>query len=288
MASSVAEKNEKLKIRAEAEKMVNEQIERNMRVSFGEDDDGNCGPCRSIFGRRRRLPVPTGEAAPAKRSGVMFGVGKRIDPHAKLAEAASALEERIGQLELRVSEGRMDAATAMRAGKKQLAMRLLKKTKLVEQKLAANQKSLDAIEAQLLLMSEAAMQKTLASALASSSKGLKNQSKLIAKAESAVDTAADARDMATELNDVFAEFTAGNGTGDDDDLLAELNAMVGDDPSPVTGETAGQAIERLEAKHEQWDEIELARQKPVADTRSVFRRRRSDDRAQLLELGASV
>ena len=284
MASSVSEKHEKLKIRKAAEELLNQQIDRNMSVSFG--DEGRCSFCPTIFGRRKRIPIPTGESKPKSRS-QLFGVGKRIDPHQKLTEAASSLEERVKELEQRVLEGRTDAAAAMKTGNKSLALRLLKKSKLVETKMVANQKSLDAIEAQLLLLGEAAMQKTLASALASSSKGFKNQSKMIAKAENAIDVAADARDMAAELSDVFAEFgNSDTGAPDDLDLLAELNAMVAEDPSPATGETATQAMEKLEAKHSEWDEIELVRRNEKK--KPSIRRRRADDRVQLLEPAMAV
>ncbi len=278
MASSTNEKHEKLKIRKAAEALLNEQVDRNMSVSFG--DEGRCSFCPAIFGRRKRIPIPTGESKTKTRSQI-FGVGKRVDPHQKLTEAASSLEERVKELEQRVLEGKLDAAAAMKAGNKTLALRLLKKSKLVETKMVANQKSLDAIEAQLLLLGEAAMQKTLASALASSSKGFKNQSKMIAKAENAIDVAADARDMAAELSDVFAEFGNSDvGAPDDIDLLAELNAMIAEDPSPATGETATQAMEKLETKHAEWDEIELIRRN---EKKPSIRRRRTDDRVQLLE-----
>lgn len=281
MASSTNEKHEKLKIRKAAEALLNQQVDRNMSVSFG--DEGRCTLCPTIFGRRKRIPIPTGEPKPKTRS-QLFGVGKRVEPHEKLTEAASSLEERVRELEQRVLEGKRDAAQAMKTGNKALALRLLKKSKLVETKMVANQKSLDAIEAQLLLLGEAAMQKTLATALASSSKGFKNQSRMIAKAESAIDVAADARDMAAELSDVFAEF--GNTDASDDiDLLAELNAMVADDPSPATGETVTQAMEKLETKHAEWDEVELIRRN---EKKPSIRRRRTDDRVQLLEPAMSV
>ena len=158
---------------------------------------------------------------------------KKADPHAKLADAAASMERRIQELELRAQSERAEAKSQMQSGHKAGAMRMLKRAKMTEKQLEANQGSLMAIEQQVDLMAQAQMQKQLANALASSSKGMKAQKKLLKTAESAVDEAQDARDMADDLGQVMTEF-ANSSTIDaeDEDLLSELQQMVDDDTNP--------------------------------------------------------
>ena len=187
----------------------------------------------------------------------VFGLAgvKKGDPAAKLEEAAAVMRGRISQLDERAQGERKQAVILQKAGQKMQALRSLKKAKATEQQLEANQASLMAVEQQVDLLAQAAMQRTLTSALASTSKSMKADGKMIGKAEQAIDQASEARDLANDLNEVVADF-ANNGASDinDDDLMAELEAMsVADEPPPPPeheemreGEKAAE-ISRLEA-----------------------------------------
>ena len=172
----------------------------------------------------------------------LAGASKKVDPAAKLEEAASVMRARIEQLEDRARDQRKVALGARKAGQKQVAMRELKKAKAVEAQVEANQQSLMAVEQQVDMLAQAAMQKTLASALATTSKSMKKDAKALGKAETAIEEAQEARDMATDLNQVMAEF-AGGGTQelDEDELMAELEGMVAEeaDPPPPVDAEAG-------------------------------------------------
>ena len=293
--TTVSEKLDALRTRAAAQKAIEAKIAQ--AVDGDERAFRGCGFC-ALFRRRNRhvrmLDVDavddagastetTADAAASNEvarsaahtrlfgiKGMSLGKKKNADPSAKLREAALALEERIGQLEVRASEGRAEAKRCMQANQKAAAIRALKKAKAVEKQLLANQSSLDALEAQLSLLEDAAVQKTLASALASSSKNFKKQRGILSQAESAIDEAADTRDVVVELQDVMSEFAA-SGTdryADDDELVAELEGMMSDEaPAPAaapSSDAAGDAMRALENKHADYDAAaQLARDLPV-------------------------
>ena len=273
-----------LKSRREQERKLGAQIDVLMRQA----DDGatpGCGLCsvwKRLTGRQRaaalsvvaeRVSVTgtaTGVATGTATQARLFGM-KKADPHAKLAEAAASMETRISQLELKAASERAETKKLMQLGQKPSAIRMLKRAKATEKQLEANQASLMAVEQQVDLMAQAQMQKQVASALASSSKGMKAQKKLLKNAESAVDEAQDARDMADDLGQVMAEFANnGNSHDDDDELMAELQQMMDEDPP--NGNAAMQDVDldeegaekkaevaRLEARLKRYDESVEAR-----------------------------
>jgi hypothetical protein len=203
----------------------------------------------------------------------LFGM-KKASASEKLAQAAAALKSRLLQLESRAASEREEARSSMKAGQKASAMRMLKRSKLSEKQCEAAQQSLLAIEQQIDMLSTAEMQKEIASALASSSKGLKASKGLVKSAEAAVDDAQDARDMAEDLSNALSELGA-SGNADDDELLEELQAMVNDDPPSASDaveidlpqddqraeEDKRAEIARLEARIAAWDQAEAVRQK---------------------------
>ena len=250
---------------------------------------------RAVFG----LPVSASQRAEEART--------------KLESALVAMRARVDQLETRANESRSEAARLARGNQKAQALRMLKKAKAVEAQLASNQAAVDAVEQQLDTLTQAAMQKTLASALASTSKTFKRDAKALQVAESAIEDAAEARDMATDLNTVVAEF-AQNGTAyeDDDELLDELNAMVeqsNDPPPPAAGMAVGmqatdvrdelhdvrEAARVLEVQHATYDADDALRQRmpTVPDAKRDKRLERrsllSDDSARTqYEVSASA
>ena len=220
---TIDEKTATIRARKEAERALGAQIDRAMR-NVDLNDQTNPGCLAGIWAWLVRLqkgrasyadsqtvetPIANSRSAFEKMSSgsrmtqaTLFGLGARADPHAKLAEAARCMELRIEQLEQRAAECRSEAKRLMTAGQKPAAMRALKKAKAVEKQLEANQASLIAVEQQVDMMAQAAMQKRVASALKTSTKGMKADKKLLKNAEAAVDNAQEARDIADDLSAV--------------------------------------------------------------------------------------
>lgn len=249
---TVDDKNAALRARKDQERELGAQIDRAMRsVEAGGRTSGGCfSGLLALFWRPRKThtdaqstemaPASSGSAAFGMANGsrvahaTLFGLGSKADPHAKLGEAARAMEQRIAQLEERASECREEARRLVQVGQKGAAMRALKKAKAIEKQAEANQASLLAVEQQLDLMAQATIQKTVASALKTSTRGMKADKKLLKHAEDAVDEAQEARDMATDLSAVMADFAHNGGPNDldEDALLAELEEMAGTVPPP--------------------------------------------------------
>ena len=237
------DKTRVLKERMEEQRKFGATIDRLVAQADGETP--GCGICsiwRRMSGRQRSMAlasVSEGTSSTATTTATvtqsrLFGM-KKANPHAKLAEAAASMEARIAQLECKAASERAETKKLMQSGSKQSAMRMLKRAKATEKQLEANQASLLAVEQQVDLMAQAAMQKQIASALSASSKGMKAQKNLLKNAESAMDDAQDARDMADDLGTVMSEFAA-NGTGDadEDDLMSELQSMMDEETPPPT------------------------------------------------------
>ena len=285
--NSVEGKRELLRMRREEEKQLGLEIDRLM-ARAGEPTPG-CGFCsiwRKLSRRQQRavISMTTSEDASSVEQSSMskksakavssaqsrlFGM-KKQSANERLAQAAEALKTRLLQLESRAASEREEAKSAMKSGQKSTALRMLKRSKMTEKQVEAAQQSLLAIEQQVDLLAQAAMQKEIASALASSASGFKANKKLVQNAESAVDDAQEARDMAEDLSNALSELGA-NDNGDDDELLSELKSMVDDDPPNTTDEVEislsddaeeakRQEISRLEAKIARWDEAEAVRQ----------------------------
>lgn len=157
----------------------------------------------------------------------LAGAKKASDPARMLEQAASVMRARIEQLEQRAAEQRSEAARLIKLGQKQAAMRALKKAKQLEASVAANSASLDAVEQQVDLLAQAAVQKTLTSALETTSKTMQKDKKLVSRAEKAVDDVSEVRDMADDLNNAMSELANhGSNDIDEDDLAEELEAML--------------------------------------------------------------
>lgn len=315
-----------LKARMDQQRRLGAQIDNIVRQADAEPASG-CGVChiwRRLTGRQRTVALAAiGQAAPVSNgaaAGVANGVAslqsqsrlfgvRKGDPHVKLAEAAAGMEQRILQLESRAASEREEAKRLVATGQKASALRALKRAKATEKQLEANQQSLMAIEQQVDMMAQAQMQKQLATALASSSKGMKEQKKLLKSAESAVDDASEARDMAEDLGNVMAEFAQSSGGNDDDELLEELNAMVAGhsahssshhaplpavqeeapalsadvDSSSAAAEAVRQAeIARLEARLQRWDDAVAVRDKLPAAPTSSTQNGKAEEKAHLL------
>jgi len=281
---TASDKHALLKTRREEERRLGEQID--LLVAKAAEPTPGCGIC-SVWRRLTRTQkrvvataiqeeaVLTGSSQVAKGAtstqNRLFGM-KKQSANEKLGQAAEALKSRLLQMESRAASEREEAKVAMRAGQKASAMRMLKRAKMTDKQVESAQQSLLAIEQQVDLMAQAAMQKEIASALASSSKGFKANKKLVKSAEEAVDDAQDARDVADDLSNALSEL-GGHDNGDDDELLQELKSMMDDGPPDSSdaveislsddGEEARreQEIANLETRISRWEEAEEVRQK---------------------------
>lgn len=152
----------------------------------------------------------------------------------KLEEAMRSVALRVESLGDRVKLGRERALRAKQAGKQEDAVRELRKTKGVEKQLAAARAALDALERQQDMLAESALHRELATALQSTTAGVKEKSKgLLNFAEKAVDESIEVRD---DVEDIAAVFEGIQPTfdADEDELLAELEDMQeGEKAAPV-------------------------------------------------------
>ena len=273
-----------LQKRKEEERKLGQEIDSFLKRGGGDDTVEGCGIC-NLFGRRRKA-VRTASASGASSTSAssakgLFGVSKKVDATAKLQEAAQAMEARVEQLEVRIHSQKGEAASLMRQGKKAAALRMMKKAKAIEAQCAATQASLDAVEQQVSMLEQAQVQKTLASALKSTTKGLKKDKALLKNAEQAVEGAIEAKDLAEDLNQVMGDFSFQT-EADEEEMLEELREMMGTavtPPPPIEREEdpAVAAARALEAKHAELDaQAELKRRLPSAPSR------KKEERAGLL------
>ena len=285
----VEEKYKQLRMRKDQQKKLGATIDKMMRQAEEGEVPKGCGMgiCSMLSrwrskGATRTSPVDlegvaAGIASAASSDNVgfsraVFGLAgvKKGDPAAKLEEAAALMRGRIMQLEERAQSERKIAVTLQTAGQKAQAIRALKKAKASEAQLEANQSSLMAVEQQVDMLAQAAMQKTLTSALASTSKSMKADGKMLSKAEKAIDDASEARDMATDLNGVMAEF-ARNGTDalDEDDLLAELESMAMNNAPPQPPESQQMSQDEKATEIARLEALIAERQARVDEVRAL-------------------
>lgn len=287
VARTVDEKHETLKLRLKEqrglEKQVDAVLSRNAELEAGEElgcGGRGCVPwlgrvaARSL-GLSARTRVATRElsesgAAPrAAASGAsrIFGVrSSAADPARKLELAGEALGARVASLEARAQQHRAAAKAAMADGSRPQALRELKRAKALDKQHQASQSVLDSIEMQSDLLAQTAVQKEVAAALGATTKSLKKEKHLLAKAEDAVDGAVELRDIHDDLTSVMLGL--GDSAGDDDDqLLAELEEMAstgavgqpeqrGESGAEVDSyEDALRALRMLENKHAKEDAL---------------------------------
>lgn len=277
------EKSAILKEREEQQRRLGKQIDHLILKADSEPPGcATCGLWRIFAGRSRTTPTRVAASEHASKVSMsatstqerLFG-RKKANPESKLAEAAASMEQRIEQLEEKARGERAEARRFMQNNMKPAAVRVLKRAKATEKAIAVTQSSLIAVEEQGAVLAEAAMQKQIATALASSSKGIKAQKHLLKSAESAVDDAADARDMALDLSTVMSEFSSSAAAHDEDELLAELEDLIKEAPSTdgVFVSDAACAEEDLAADSKAAEiyrlEARIARQESSAQTRAA-------------------
>lgn len=221
-----------------------EAVAKRQAVSAGAEDP----PREGCFGRlvtcnlfsKRTARVSTREDAAvvgarmesASQSGLLnrlVGVRKKgAAEEEKLEVATQSVAMRVSSLREKTEAARKRAVAAKRLGKNEEALREMKKLKAVEKQLFTAQAALDALERQADLMAESQLQKELTTALQTTTQSVKAKSKgVLQSAEVAIDDAHEVRDDVADIAQVFEGLVPEDGH-DEDDLQAELDAMVGD------------------------------------------------------------
>ena len=298
--STLEDKHAALEERKDAERALAAQIDRALRI-VEDDSDVGCNFChilrrlrgthtigalRTAAAQGAQAAKKTATSSSTQRS--LFGTKKKkADPNAKLAEAAAAMQERIRGLEYRALDMRREAKELMQQGQKAAALRALKKSKGLEKQVSQNQAALDAVEQQVDLMATAEMQRQVTAALSTSASGLKGNKEMLKKAETAIDDATEARDMADDLNGVMTEFAAGTSAdADDDELLQELDELMAaaEPPKPPTVLEAPQraAARKLEEKHAAWEDAERLRRALPAVSNGKHGKAKVEEKQQLI------
>lgn len=203
-----------------------------------DEEDGSVRGCGGRFfcgllGLRRgaaRSVSSTGEQR--VRTGTearIFGQkGKTASAADRLNHAAESVEAHAGQLGERARAARVKAKELFAANKKPEAMAALKRAKALEKQLETASATHAALERQVDVLAESALQREVASALSASVASTKKKTKgLMSKAEDAVDGATELKDFADDIAQTLG--TLQTDTFDDDELLEELEAMQGGD-----------------------------------------------------------
>ena len=210
-----------------------------------DDDDPAVRGCAGRFscgllGRRRRTKVATGDHAQqqqqAGRTGIdarLFGAkGKQGTATDRLHSAAESVGAHAEQLAQRAADTRAKAKQLFTAGKRAEAMAALKRAKGLDKQLETATATHAALERQVDVLAESALQKEVASALSASVASTKKKTKgLMGKTEEAVDGATELKDFAEDIAHTLG--TLQTEAFDDDELLEELEAMQGGDDVPL-------------------------------------------------------
>lgn len=146
----------------------------------------------------------------------------------KIQTAMQTVQLRVDSLSDRVKIGRERALVARQNGRQEEAIRELRKTKAIEKQLAAARMALDTLERQQDMIAETTLQHELATALKSTTAGVKAKNKgLLTLAESAVDESVEVRDDVEDVATIFENMVPAYAGADEDELLAELDDLIG-------------------------------------------------------------
>ena len=169
----------------------------------------------------------TKQSSAASAASRLFGTRKTgASESKKLVDAISLASSKVQEMSQRVDVGKKRAMQLKNEGKRTEAILALKKAKNDEKLLASANAALETLESQKDMLENAALQRELASALASTTKQIKGQTKGLVKfAEKAVDDTQELRDDAEDLNAAF-EGIQSTFNVDEEELLEELDAMM--------------------------------------------------------------
>lgn len=158
----------------------------------------------------------------------------RKKPDRALSQAIDHLQFRVNDLECRAATQRQMALAYKSTGKKTEALAALRRANILGKQIETATTALVTLESQILMLEDAKLQSEISSALSSSVVKVKKTSKgLLSRTEKAVDDAAEARDLSDDVKGVMDGLATNTGV-DEDDLLAELEAMtVQEPPTPA-------------------------------------------------------
>ncbi len=261
-------RSEALRARQQQEAKLEARIERamaNHKLNDDECPDAPVGcfprlascvlPWRSRAASMQRLAREEAQGTTRPQSRMetaLFGQARGAgaasqSPADKLQSAAASVESHVAQLEEKASLARARAAQLLSDGNKQGALMALKKAKAAEKQLETATATHAALESQVDVLAQSALQKEVASALSASVASTKKKTKgLLSKAETAVDEAVELKDFAEDVTAALGGLQTD--AWDEDELLAELEEMAAPAPAIATKKVTFHEEEEAEAK----------------------------------------
>ena len=217
---SVKDKTQALEERTAKVDAIQAQVSRLERAM--QDEGEPRGGCLSWFFRRRARRTGSSSLDQA-----VFGhkvATASTTASDRLSTAAKSMEQHAESLGERAAAARAKAKSLMAAGKKPEALAWLKKAKQAESQHSNAVATHAALERQIDVLAESALQKEVATALSASvAVAKKKTAGLLSKTEDAVDSAVELKDFAEDVSQAFGGLQADN--YDEDELLEELQAM---------------------------------------------------------------
>jgi len=205
-------------------------------IQQAEDRVAGCGGVLDLLsrlmGRGPSLPeadAPTAASAAAPAARLLFG--KKVSANEKLQQALDAVVERREALTSRAEAARSSARTLLAASKKREAVASLKRAKVLEGQLQAVLSTETALEQQMSALESSELSKEVSEALSLSlKKARKGFRGLSGKVDDAVEGASELSDLSTEVASLLGD--GARDAFDEDELEAELLAMMDDAPQP--------------------------------------------------------
>lgn len=216
------------------------KIDQMVANSGGDSDTvSGCGRLFNFFrfAQPSKRSNSSSERTQTKAEAAVFGKrGKSLSANERLDQAAESVSAHALQLGERASAARDRARSLAASGKRNEALMALKRAKVLDKQAENATATHAAIEAQKDLLDGQELQREIASALAASVATTKTKTKgLLTKTENAVDDMEEMRDAFEEVGQVLGGLQSGNDV-DDDDLAAELDAMVASNEAEVAPE----------------------------------------------------
>lgn len=219
------------------------------------DDDGAVRGCGGrffcgLFNRARRTAQTSStlqagaseqRAQSATESRIFGRRGKQESASDKLSQAVESVAVHVEQLSEKAQSARGKAKELFAAGKQADAMIALKRAKMIEKQVESASSTHIALERQMDVLAESALQKEVASALSTAVASTKKKTKgLLTKAEDAADGATELKDFAEDVAQALGSIQME--VYDDDDLMQELHGMVHSDGETDTAPVVASGV----------------------------------------------
>ena len=265
----------------QSEGQISAKIEQMIRSGALEIDEAEmerrgCGDfCGLLRMRRPRSSssVKRGAQTQSHLESSVFGRRKEQQTaNDRLARASESAHAHARSLSERAETARSKARALASAGKRSDALLSLKRAKAIEKQVETAQATAIAIEAQRDMLDGQELQREVAQALAASVSTIKSKGKgLLKKTETAVDDMEEMREAFDEVGQVLGGLAPAE--GDDDELAAELDAMLLDDVPVAEGTAAAGAAGAAETAETHTDSVlETLSQMPAVPKKREERR----------------